>query len=570
MDARVRPGPSWQDRLVDIYGPERSRAIEPLVADVLAKGTRDDRGGELWSERDVWLITYPDQFRRNGERPLQTLRGFYIQHLADLFYGLHVLPFFPASSDGGYSITDHTAVDVTLGTWQDIEALAGVTRLMVDAVINHASVQGDWFQRWSEGDPDLAHFFRTAQPDADLSSVVRAREHPLLTSFTTSRGEEWVWTTFSADQADLDYRNPDVLLSVLQTLIDYVEHGVQMIRLDAIGFLWKEEGSSSVHLPQTHQIIQFLRASLTEACPGTMLVTEANVPHTENISYLGTTVPEAHAVYQFPLPPLTLHAYASEDATTLGDWLAENGSPPADTTFVNFLASHDGVGLRPAEDILSPRDIARLVDLTQSSGGRVSSRSVPGAEASPYELNATWYDLVRGPTEGDDALQRHLGSHAIMLSIAGIPAIYVHSVYASSNDLFAVDEPGGPRAINRQKMDAESLSGQLHDPSTRAAQAAAGLAEMLELRRSSAAFHPDAAQEIMNPAPNVLSVSRVGSDGSAATVLVNVSDVPTTVPTPSAGRAHGRRFEQDNGVIRLGPWGYAWVLSAKGETGSNG
>ena len=561
----MRPGRSWPKRLVDVYGSERAASIEPRIAELLRARKIDPRGEPLWSEHDVWLITYPDQFRRGDEPPLQTLRRMYSERLVDVFNGVHVLPFFPSSSDGGYSVTEYAMVDEAMGTWRDVEQLAAVTRLMVDAVINHASVQGDWFRRWSEGDPGFEHFFRTAEPDSDLSTVVRAREHPLLTPFTTSRGKEWVWTTFSEDQADLDYRNPEVLLSVLRVLVSYIEHGVRVIRLDAIGFLWKEEGTSSIHLPQTHQIVQFLRAIVDEAFPGTMLLAEMNVPHLENVSYLGAAVPEAHAVYQFPLPPLTLYAYASEDATALGTWLAANGSPRTGTTFVNFLASHDGVGLRPVEDVLSVSDIARLVDLAQLSRGRVSSRSLPGGGTSPYELNATWYDLVRGPTEGDDALQRHLGSHAIMLAIAGIPAIYVHSVFASRNDLSAVDGQSGPRAINREKIDADVLSEQLDDPSTRVSLAAVAMSEMVGLRRSTAAFHPDAAQEVTNPARSVLSVRRVGSDGSTATVLVNVSGTPVVVAGEGAERVYGRRIEQAPGVIQLGPWGYAWVLSGGHE-----
>jgi sucrose phosphorylase len=433
---------------------------------------------------------------------------------------------------------------------------------MVDAVINHASVEGEWFTRWAKGDEEFAGFFRVADPAADLTDVVRAREHPLLTPITTSRGEEWVWTTFSADQADLDYGNPEVLLRILEVILAYLDRGARLIRLDAVGFLWKEEGSPSIHLPQTHRIVQFLRACLDEARPGTLLLTETNVPHRENMSYLGSIVPEAHSVYQFPLPPLTLHAFTTGDATKLAAFLGRLGDTPPRTTVVNFLGSHDGVGLRPAEDILSPADVDRLVRLAEDSGGRVSMRINADAETTPYELNATWFDLIRGPTDGDDALQRHLASHAIIFAIGGIPAIYVHSFLATPNDGPAAEVPGGARAINRAKeTDIDRLETELADSSTMARMALDGMAELASLRRSSPAFHPDAAQSISTPVPSVLEIRRRADDGSTATVLINVAGDPIELPWSSRARVVGRRTKAEDETIWLGPWGYAFAVS---------
>jgi sucrose phosphorylase len=559
-DIRLRL--SWRDRLVDLYGAGEAASLAPRVEALLLAHGAEPVDEPMWDEHDVWLITYPDQFQRRGEPQLVTLRRFYRDHLAASCNGMHVLPFFPSSSDAGFSITDYSAVATELGTWEDIESLAASTRLMVDAVINHASVEGEWFKRWSEGDEEFAGFFRVADPAADLTDVVRAREHPILTPVTTSRGEERIWTTFSADQADLDYRNPEVLLRVLGVILGYVERGARMIRLDAVGFLWKEEGSPSIHLPQTHRIVQFLRACLDEAHPGTLLLTETNVPHRENMSYLGSIVPEAHAVYQFPLPPLTLDAFTSGDATKLADYLDRLGETPPRTTVVNFLGSHDGVGLRPAEDILSPADIDRLVRLAEGSGGRVSMRVSADGETTPYELNATWYDLIRGPTDGDEALQRHLASHAIIFAIGGIPAIYVHSFLASTNDDAAAEGPGGTRAINRAKeTDTDRLEAELEDFSAMARMARDGMAELASLRRSSPAFHPDAAQSISTPAPSVLAIHRRGDDGSTATVLVNVAGDPVELPWSSRAPIAGRRAKAEDETIWLGPWGYAFAVS---------
>lgn len=558
----IRPRLSWGDRLVDLYGAGEAASAAPRVEAMLLAHRAAPLDDPLWDEHDVWLITYPDQFQRRGEPPLVTLHRFYLDHLTASCNGMHVLPFFPSSSDAGFSITDYSAVAAELGTWEDVERLAASTRLMVDAVINHASVEGEWFKRWVEGDEEFAGFFRVADTAADLAGVVRAREHPLLTPVTTSRGEEWIWTTFSGDQADLDYRNPEVLLRILEVIIGYAKRGARMIRLDAVGFLWKEEGSPSIHLPQTHRIVQFLRACLDQAHPGTLLLTETNVPHRENLSYLGNIVPEAHAVYQFPLPPLTLDAFTTGDATKLAEFLSRFDDMPPRSTVVNFLGSHDGVGLRPAEDILSAADVDRLVRLAEDSGGRVSMRVDADGVTTPYELNATWFDLIRGPTDGDDALQRHLASHAIIFAIGGIPAIYVHSFFATPNDRAAADGPGGSRAINRAKEpDTDRLETELADSSALASMALDGMAELASLRRSSPAFHPDAAQSISAPVPSVLAIHRRADDGSTATVLVNVAGHPVELPWSSRARVVGRRVKATDDTIWMGPWGYAFAVS---------
>jgi sucrose phosphorylase len=560
--SNIRPRLSWRDRLVDLYGSGEAGTLAPRVEAMLRAHSAEALDEPLWDEHDVWLITYPDQFQRRGEPPLVTLRRFYLDHLATSYNGMHVLPFFPSSSDAGFSITDYSAVATEFGTWEDVESLAASTRLMVDAVINHASVKGEWFNRWNAGDDQFGGFFRVADPAADLTDVVRAREHPILTPVTTSRGEEWIWTTFSSDQADLDYRNPEVLLRVLEVILDYADRGARMIRLDAVGFLWKEEGSPSIHLPQTHQIVQFLRACLDEARPGTLLLTETNVPHRENLSYLGSIVPEAHAVYQFPLPPLTLDAFTTGDATKLAAFLSRFGDKPPQTTVVNFLGSHDGVGLRPAEDILSPADVDRLVHLAEDAGGLVSMRVDADGDATPYELNATWFDLIRGPSGGEDALQRHLASHAIIFAIGGIPAIYVHSLFATPSDTAAAEGPGGARAVNRAKeTDIDRLETELADSSTMARMALDGMAELASLRRSSSAFHPDAAQSISTPVPSVLEVRRRVDDGSTATVLINVAGDPVELPWSSRARVVGRRTKAADDTIWLGPWGYAFAVS---------
>ncbi len=557
---------SWKTRLTAIYGPDRAEQVAPAVESLLNTHStqRSIPPPERWTEADVWLITYPDQFQRSGTPPLTTLAAFLDSNLRGWINGVHILPFFPSTSDEGFSITDFTEVDPRLGSWQDIEQIAADWRLMVDAVVNHASAQGRWFESWRSGDPVFADFFRTAAPDADLSSVVRARQHPLLTRFETADGARWVWTTFSADQVDLDYRNPAVLVRVLDVLLMYVAHGADVVRLDAVGFLWKEEGSSSINLPETHRIIQFLRACLDVCYPGIVLITETNVPHEENLSYLGDrTHPEAGAVYQFPLPPLTLHAFTTGDATQLVAWLAALEAPLEGTTYLNFLSSHDGVGLRPLEGLISSADVQLLVAHAEANGGLVSSRADGEGSPIPYELNATWFDLVRGPTTGEDAMARHVASHAVMLAVRGVPALYVQGLLAGENDIAGVSAFGHARSINRRRFvdgDLDELGVRLDNSDSPAARSVAALRQMIELRASSPAFHPDTEQTILDTPAQVVGIERRPETSAAARVYVNVSGTSVTIPAETDRASAGNRWSADAGVLELGPWGYAWVL----------
>ena len=213
------------------------------VPDVLAEGLAameervDDAGGELWSQRDVVLITYADQVRREGISPLQAQLDFLIDHaLDDEIRCVHLLPFCPYTSDDGFSVVDYLQVDPDSGTWDDIANMGDSFDLMFDLVLNHCSQKHEWFQRYLSGDPEYADYFIDQDPEADLSQVVRPRSLPLLTEFDSADGVKHVWTTFSADQVDLNYANPRVMLAMLQTLVEYAKRGARIIRLDAIAF----------------------------------------------------------------------------------------------------------------------------------------------------------------------------------------------------------------------------------------------------------------------------------------------------------------------------------------------
>lgn len=491
--------------------------IERIVQNHLAQSPSNTAHAGPLTERDAVLITYGDQVLHNGQLPLQTLTSFLQTHLKEVISGIHILPFFPYSSDDGFSVIDYRLVNPDIGNWEDFTEIASEFRLMVDAVVNHISVRSDWFQGFLKGVPHYQDYFISVNPEADLSMVVRPRDLPLLTPFDSHSDQLHIWTTFSADQADLNYGNPEVLLEIIDLLLFYIRQGVQLVRLDAIAFLWKEIGSTSIHLPQTHAIIQLLRTIVDSIAPWVYLITETNVPHHENVSYFGDGNNEAHLVYQFALPPLVLHTLLAGDAASLTAWASELETPSQNTTFFNFLASHDGIGLRPAQNYLSGSDMDRLVEWTEECKGGVSYRRVGEGGRNPYELNITYFDALRDPDSADTPskkwISRFICSQAIMLSMAGIPGIYFHSLFGSRNDLMGVEATGQLRSINRQKIQADELAQKLSDPISTASQVYRAYCQLLRARRGHPAFNPYAPQRVLDLHPSVFALLRTDLDG---------------------------------------------------------
>jgi glycosidase len=503
--------------LASIYGDGRAGPIEQRVLNLMDRY----RGripvpvaGEL-SERSSIFITYGDQLQGPHHSHLETLAEFCESHLRGVVDTIHILPFFPWSSDDGFSVKDYRKVDPVLGDWKDIEKLGKPFRLMFDGVINHVSVQGEWFKKFLCGEMPYSDYFLTIEGNTDLSSVVRPRALPLITEFQTTTGLKRVWTTFSTDQADLDFHNPDVLLDIFDILLMYAQKGAQFIRLDAIAYLWKEIGTSCIHLPQTHAIIQLLRLVLDEVTPHVQIVTETNVPHEDNISYFGNGENEAQVVYNFALPPLVLHTFNTGDASVLTKWASSLNLPSNRTTFLNFLASHDGIGLNPVRGLLTDTDIDRLVVNTLAHGGLISYKQNPDGTLSPYEMNINYFDALSNPTSDeplDFQVRRFMAAQAIMLSLRGIPGIYFHSLFGSRNWNEGVKKTRRNRTINRQKLDIELLENDLNDPLSLRSQVFTRYNQLLLRRSSSAAFHPHGGQKILDLGPDVFAVLRSSPD----------------------------------------------------------
>lgn len=522
----------WLSELMNIYDADTARETAPRIEERVTRlrewlQAHPARPPAPIDQRTAILITYGDQVTAPDEMPLATLSAFLDAH-ASALTGVHVLPFYPYSSDDGFSVMDYNAVDPRLGTWDDIARLGGQFELMFDAVINHASVQGKWFAAFLKNQPPYNDFFFVPPDDFDTSRVIRPRALPLLTTFETAAGPKRVWTTFSADQADLNYANPELFLQILDVLLFYVRHGARLVRLDAIAFLWKESGTTCLHLPQTHAVIRLMRALLNATAPGTVLVTETNVPHADNISYFGDGANEAQWVYNFALPPLTLHTLQTGDASALARWAQSLRTPSAETAFFNFLASHDGVGLNPARGILSEQEIEELVARTLARGGLISYKTNPDGSRSPYEMNINYLDALIVPGEAEELAQaRFICAHAIAFALAGVPGIYFHSFFGSRGDRAGAESSGIPRRINRQKTRRADLEAELGDPHSRRARIHGQLSELLRVRGEHAAFHPHAAQTILAREARVFAVLR-GTGDAQVLCLHNVTG--ETVP----------------------------------------
>jgi len=511
---------------------------------------------------EVMLISYGDSIRTEGEAPLATLGRFLDRHARGAVTAVHILPMFPSTSDDGFSVSDYRKVDPQLGDWEDVAELARGYGLMFDAVVNHASVSNPWFRAFLRGEAPYDRFFAKAREGADYSSVVRPRALPLFTPFETSRGREPVWTTFSADQADLDFSEPEVLLAVLDTLLFYAERGARYLRLDAVGFVWKEEGTSCLNLPGAHAIVKLARLALDAAGSGTRIITETNVPHAENIAYFGAG-DEAGLVYQFPLPPLVLHAFLSGSAERLGTWIASLGATalPPGCAWFNFLASHDGIGLRPTEGILDAAERDALVRATLERGGRVGYRSAADGSRSPYELNINYLDAL-SPPEADDGgrADRTCSAHAILLALDGMPGIYVHSLLGSRNWSAGVEESGIPRRINREKLDLAALEAELDADGLRA-RVSRRLLALIRVRRDLPAFAPGSPQTVIALDPRVLALAR-GAPGARVLALANVSDDALTLETPWGAYDAISGESVDSTCVRLAPFQARWLLES--------
>jgi sucrose phosphorylase len=487
-------------RLAGLYLHQYSHETADIIFD-LTKNVKKVNVKNIknrWSQKDIILITYADSIKTPDVLPLDSLNNFLRAHIKDLFKCIHILPFFPYSSDDGFSVIDYRSVNLTYGNWDSIAALGKNYDLMFDLVINHVSQKCTWFQNFLRSDSPGKDYFITLDPDTDVSSVVRPRTHNLLTEFQTTDGLKYVWTTFSRDQIDVNFKNQEVLIEFISIMLFYISLGVRIIRLDAIAFLWKEVGTNCLHLPQTHEIVKLLRDITEFIDHNLLLLTETNVSQKENFSYFGNG-DEAAMVYQFALPPLLVHALYTGNSHHLNKWVRSLIIRFQDCTFLNFTASHDGIGLRPLEGLLPGNEILLLIEAMKKNGAYISSRTDDKGNSIPYEINITYYDALKSTVQGRDRFQkkRFICSQIIMLVLKGIPAFYINSLWAAENYSEGVDKTNQNRTVNRKKWDIKELD-KLINSSNNHSSVFQELKRVILIRKVQPAFHPDSDQLILD------------------------------------------------------------------------
>lgn len=530
-----------------------------LFTDLLEKyATKEFTENPAIDQSNAYLITYGDSFQNGNEKGLKVLREVVQTYLDDSITDVHLLPMFPFTSDDGFSVTDYLTINRALGDWDDIKKLAQKKRLMYDFVANHMSAKSEWFKKFLNNDIGFEQSFVEYQEEFDTTNVTRPRTSPLFHEYSTDKGEKKkVWTTFSDDQVDVNPKDPIMLARLSEVLLEYTFRGASSIRLDAIGFLWKDSGTTCMHLPKTHEIVKMWRTLLNHFSPNTQIITETNVPHKENISYLGDGHNEANQVYQFPLPPLVLFSFIQENTQKLAEWASTIHALSDEATFFNFLASHDGIGMRPVEGILDDTERETIVERVLNNQGKVSYKSNPDGSQTVYELNINYGDALRSSEDTDQlAAKKLIAAHNILLSFVGVPAIYYHSIFGSRGDLQGVEESGINRRINRQKIETKQLATELDIDSYRKT-VYEGITRLLKERQNYEAFSPYGEQEVLHLDEQVFALKRTAKDGSEIISLTNVTGTEKIVEGLN-GINVLTQTEVDNNFI-LAPYGIAWI-----------
>jgi glucosylglycerate phosphorylase len=577
----------YGEKAADKYMPELERILRVHHAHKPPEMIEKEKGydpKERFSEKDMILITYGDIVKGPEPTPLAMLHNFVNTYNRGAINTLHILPFFPYSSDRGFAVVDFKLVDPKLGSWADIREKKRRYDLMFDAVLNHVSSRSEIFSEFLNGHPLYQDFFIAYDSPDDLTpdqrrKIFRPRTSDILTRFDTIHGPKWVWTTFSEDQIDLNFRNPEVLLQVMESVLFYIRNGADILRLDAVTYIWAEPGTESVHLPQTHEVVKLLRDVVDSVGSGVALLTETNVPHEKNVSYFGNGCDEAHMVYNFALPALVLHTFYREDSRAISQWAAGIRPPSDIATFFNILDTHDGIGLMGAKEILSREDVAFIIKTAGDRGAYISYKMGEDRTEEPYEINTTWWSAINEDNDGEDIarqVKRYIASRSILLVIQGVPGIYVHGFMGTVNDHGRVKETGVKRDVNRGFINSEEVERELTDPESKLSLIRLYGGRLYRTRTRHRAFHPRGLQKVLHLSSDVFAAVRHSPEGDECILAVtNVTgrEIQLDVPLSEVGAEERQwqdllsetSWEAQPGVlnITLEPYGVIWLKPAR-------
>ncbi len=510
-----------------IYKPSlNERDIDHLkdqIIQIIKKFNQNNSKKKLTiSEKTSLVICYGDNINSNQKSSIQVFQNFFKKNLKKYFNAIHFLPFYPSSSDSGFAVKDHYKIEKRIGNWSDIKKISKSSHVMADIVINHSSARGLWFKNFLKKKRPGKDYFLTVNSRFNTSKVVRPRDHKLLKKINIFRKSDYLWRTFSADQIDLDFKNPSVLLRFIKIMVHLVSNGVTIFRLDAIAYLWKKNGTNCINLKQTHEIVKLLRLISNLLNVKTIIITETNLPEKENLSYFGKN-DEANWIYNFSLPPLLIHAFLFENSSYLNKWSKKLPNAKFQNSYLNFIASHDGIGMRPTEGLLNKRSLNDFLKRLKKNGSKFSYRKVQNKSRKVYEANITIFDaLKKSDTDpnGKFFLERYIAAHAIMISFEGIPAIYFNSLFGKSNDEAKYVITGNNRDVNRYKWNHENITKKLSDKTSKQSIFYQNLGKLLEIKRKQKAFHPNAKRLNINLGSKLFCFKRISLDKKQTIICI--------------------------------------------------
>ncbi len=520
--------PKHSEEEITLMWSQLLQILDPYLVNA---NTNDADFDSSWDSSSVVLITYPDTIYRKGESTLKTLKEFLDKKLGDLSSIVHILPFLPSTSDGGFAVSDHEKIDEIFGTWDDLKGLSVKHIIMADLVLNHVSSSHLWVQQFINCIQPGSSYIVSSNQSNIWKNVIRPRSSSLFTSIKTKDGIKDVWTTFGPDQIDVNWRNPNILLEYLRLLVRYVECGAFWIRLDAIAFIWKEANTTCLHMDEVHKIVRVLNRCLKLIKSSGVLITETNVPEKENLSYL-VEGDEANIAYNFTLPPLLLESIYTSQADLLNDWLSNWTELPENTSLLNFTSSHDGIGLRALEGIMDNTRIHNLLVESEKRGGLISHRKMTNGKDQPYELNISWWSAMSNIKDCSPSLQfdRFYLSQIFILSLKGIPAFYLPAILASSNDIETFSRTGQRRDLNREKFEANRLAEILKNFESSASKNISYLNHAIKVRSKLMAFHPESPMKCLSTKIKDHIIIQRGLDLEKVYAMYNMTDKDLKIP----------------------------------------
>ena len=518
------------------------------------------------TEKTTMVISYGNSITDRNVKSLKVFNNFFKKYLNNSFNTIHFLPFYPSSSDSGFAVKDHYKIDPRLGSWSNINNISKNASIMADLVINHSSARGLWFSNFLKNKSPGKDYFFTVDKKFNSSKVIRPREHKLLKKIKLFDKNRYLWRTFSPDQIDLNFQNPKVLMRFIKIILNLISHGVKIFRLDAIAYLWKQNGTSCINHQNTHNIIKLIRGICNLLKTKTIIITETNLPEKENLSYFGNS-DESNWVYNFSLPPLLVYSLLFEDSSKITKWSKSLPNTKKGNNYLNFIASHDGIGMRPVEGILEKNKQKKLLKRLKANGSEFSYRKIHGKGKKVYEANITLFNAFKKSDYDKDGkfyFERYFAAHTIMMSFEGIPAVYFNSIFGNSNDNSKFIISGNKRDLNRYRWNKTKLENHLKDKNSKQYKFYKKMTSLIKIRKNQKAFHPDAARKTLNFGQKFFGIKRTSVDKKQSIICITniTSDIQTIVLNKDILKGKnllGEKIQVNGKNIELLPFQTIWL-----------